>query len=234
VFYALPAIHPAFTFPLLAPFLLLGLAGLRAAPRPVAALLGGWAATVWAFLAGIAWENPRFSLALLPSILVVVGLGVESALRGGRLRRTAAAVCAVSLAGMAAWSARDLAKFTAAKDESVAVSRWAAARVPAGAVLLSFGLTNTIGYYTAIPAVELYDQTAATLTGQACGPRPAYLLLNEGEVEAQWRGLAPHVNFQWLRDHAGLVEVGRRGPYVLWRLGDRCRGGGPPGAASGP
>jgi hypothetical protein len=237
VFYALPALHPAFVFPLLSPFLLLGAFALRVVPRPLAALLALWPVTVWAFLAGIAWENPRFSLALLPPLLVLVGLGVERALGAGapaQRRAVVLGVCAISLAGMIAWSSRDLRRFVAAKDETVAVSRWAEASLPRGAVVLTFGLTDTVSHYTGLSAVELYNETAATLPARACGGAPAYLLLDVGDVATQWEGLAPHVNFLWLRDHAGLAEIGRRDRYTLWRVGDRCRGAAPPPPASGP
>jgi len=237
LFYALPALHPAFLFPLLAPFLLLGVAALRTVPRPIALLLAGWLATVWVFLAGIAWENPRFSLALLAPLLCLLGLGGERALRWRPARGARAAVagvCALGLAGMLAWAIRDLRALVAAKDASVAVSRWAAAALPPGATLLTFGLTETAAYYTSVDAVELYNETPATLPRRACGPRRAYLLLDEAAVATQWAGLAPHVNFLWLREHAGLERIGQRGGYTLWRLGDRCPGTAAGRGASGP
>jgi len=238
VFYAMAPLHPAFVFPLLTPFLLLGVASLCSLPRALAALLAAWPVVVWVFLAGIAWENPRFSLALLVPLLVVEGLGVERALErdSGRWRRAVAGVCTMGLVGALAWSVRDIRRFVAEKDAALAVSRWVESELPPSATLLTFGLTNTVAHYTSLRAVELYNESLATLPGRACGPYPSYLLLDSGRLVAQWTGLSPHVNFLWLRDRAGLAEVGHQGRYTLWRIGDRCRREGvpQPPTASGP
>jgi hypothetical protein len=238
LFYALPTLHPAFVFPLFTPLLLLGVASLLSPPRALGALLAGWPVVVWVFLAGIAWENPRFSLTLLVPLLVVVGVGVQRALESGagRWRRAVAGVCAAGLVGALAWSVRDLRRFVAAKDDAVAVSRWVEGELPRGATLLSFGLTNTVAYYTSVRAVELYNESPATLAEMACGPPQHYLLLDLGNLTAQWTGLSPHINFLWLRDQAGLAELGRLGGYTLWRVGDPCRRAGesPPPPVSGP
>jgi len=238
VFYALPPLHPAFVFPVFTPFLLLGVASLCSLPRALAALLAGWPAVVWMFLVGIAWENPRFSLALLVPLLVFVGLGVQRALESdaGRWRIAVAGACAVGLVGALAWSVRDLRRFVAEKDAALAMSRWVESELPPGATLLTFRLTNTVAHYTSVRAVELYNESPASLTERACGPDAPYLLLDVGNLTAQWSGLSPHLNFLWLRDEAGLAEVGRRGGYTLWRVGDLCRHAGeaPPPPVSGP
>jgi hypothetical protein len=238
VFYAVPVLHPAFVFPLFAPLLLLGAVSLRSAPRPQAALLLGWPVTVYTFLAGIAWENPRFSLALLVPLLVLVGLGVQRAVESdsGRWRSAVAGACAVGLVGALAWAVRDLRRFVASKDETVVVSRWAERQLPAGATLLTFALTNTVQHYTSLQAVELYNESPGTLPAKACGPHPVYLLLDASNLAAQWAGLSPQINFRWLHDRAGLAELGHQGRYTLWRVGDRCRREGVPRppTASGP
>jgi hypothetical protein len=77
LFYALPAIHPAFVFPLLSPFLLIGIWSLRKRPPAQIALILGWPLIMYLFLAGIAWENTRFSLAFFPPLAVLTGLGLQ-------------------------------------------------------------------------------------------------------------------------------------------------------------
>ena len=79
LFYALPAVHPAFVFPLMLPFLLLGLWKAVHLNRPQALLLLGWPLTMYIFLAGVAWQNPRFSLAFYPPLLAIAGLGIQHA-----------------------------------------------------------------------------------------------------------------------------------------------------------
>lgn len=237
-FYALPVLHPAFVFPLFTPFLLLGLASLRSLPRTLVALVAGWPIVVWAFLAGIAWENPRFSLSLLVPLLILLGLGVQRAFAtdAGRWRRAVAGACALGLVGAGAWSVRDLRRFVAEKDAALAVSRWVEKQLPPDSTLLAFGLTNTVAHYTSLRTVELYNETQATLPGRACGQVRPYLLLDLAKLSAQWTGLSPHLNFLWLRDQAGLVEVGRFGGYTLWRVGNRCGGASQayPAPVSGP
>jgi 4-amino-4-deoxy-L-arabinose transferase-like glycosyltransferase len=78
LFYALPALHPAFIFPLLFPFLLLGLWSLRKRPHPQTALLLGWPLLMYIFLAGIAWQNTRFSLAYFPPLTILTALGIHT------------------------------------------------------------------------------------------------------------------------------------------------------------
>jgi hypothetical protein len=237
LFYALPTLHPAFVFPLFTPLLLLGVASLLSPPRALGALLAGWPVVVWVFLAGIAWENPRFSLTLLVPLLVVAGVGVQRAFESGsgKWRRAVAGVCAVGLVGALAWSVRDLRRFVAAKDHAVAVSRWVEGelpRVPRFSVRAhQHGCVLHVG-----PGGQLYNESPATLAEMACGPHPSYLLLDLGNLAAQWTGLSPHINFLWLRDQAGLAELGRLGGYTLWRVGDACRRAGesPPPQVSGP
>jgi hypothetical protein len=78
LFYALPAIHPAFIFPLLFPFLLLGLWSLRKRPPAQTALLLGWPLIMYLFLSGIAWQNTRFSLAFFPPLTILSALGIHT------------------------------------------------------------------------------------------------------------------------------------------------------------
>ncbi|MBI3764608.1 MAG: glycosyltransferase family 39 protein [Chloroflexi bacterium] len=226
VFYALPAFHPAFVFPLLTPFLLLGLWALRRAPRPQAALLVLWLLVVYIFLAGIAWENPRFSLALFPPLAALVGIGVEfawTARPSPRWRSAIAGWCAIALMGSALWSARDVRTFVARKQADLAVAKWAEAQVPPGATVLTFGLTETLRHYTSLSVVELYNEKPDFLDPIICGERRGYALVDEVNVESQWAGKSPAINLRWLRDTAGLIEMGRMDPYALFRAGEYCR-----------
>jgi len=233
IYYALPVLHPAFVFPLLSPLLLLGTASLRTVPGSRTVLLLGWPLAVYGLLAGMALENPRFSLALYPPLVALAGLGLQSALelRGGQRWKAAVwVVFGLGVLGALAWSARDLRRFVSVKNTAVDVSLWAQRNVPPGAIMLTFGLTSTVQHYTRLEGVELYNETPATLRERACGRRTVYLLLDAANVAAQWSGLSPHANFIWLAEHAGLTDVGHNGVYTLWRVGDRCR----PRDATGP
>ncbi len=218
IYYLLPLVHPAFIFPLLTPLLLLGVGELRKVARPHAVLLAGWAAVMLAFFVGFAWENPRFPLSYLAPLAALAGLGAAEATRRWSRPRAVAALCAVALAGSLLWSVRDVRAFAAQKRADLAVTRWCQERVPANARVLSFSLTETLRHYTSLEVAELFDETPATLAAWLRGDSPAYLLVNQTNLDTQWAGRAPQANVVWLRRHAVLAELGRTGGYTLWRI----------------
>ncbi len=219
VYYLLPAVRPAFVFPLLTPLLLFGAASLRRVAAPHRVVILGWLAVMLALFAGIAWENPRFPLSYFAPLAVLVGLGADDAARRWPHRRAVAAVCAVGVAGSLLWSVRDVRAFVVQKSEDLAVTRWCVAQVPRDARVLTFGLTETLRHYTSLDVAELADATPASLAGLLRPDHAAFLLVDAANLERQWSGLPPQANVAWLRAHAGLAEVGRAGRYTLWRIG---------------
>lgn len=266
VYYALPVVHPAFIFPLMTPFLLLGLWSLRARSRPLAALLLGWPLTVYIFLAGIAWENPRFSLAMFPPLVILVGLGLQQAWDWSRVwvsgdqrpiievvspgtsgpedsekdmrwiaknnailgrpfdllshywRPFLAGWCALALAGSLAWSMRDLRNFTAVNRDQISAAQWVAAQVPLGARVITFGLTQTMDHRTELDVEEIYLQDEISLSELLASQMPTYLLLDLDNIESQWIGKSPQLNYQWLQENTTMREIGRYPPYTLYHI----------------
>ncbi len=218
-YYALATVHPAFVFPLLAPFAWLGLLALRRAFRPHAVLLLGWLLVMLGFFAGFPWENPRFPLSYFAPLLALVGLGVEAALERRAPRRALGAWCALGLAGSLAWTARDVPAFADRKRADLEAATWCRDRVPSGSRLLAFGLTETLRHYTPLDVVELFDQTPATLAALLGDGRATYVVADADNLASQWVGRAPQVNFEWLRERTALTESGRAGRYTLWRIG---------------
>ncbi len=218
VYYALATVHPAFVFPLLAPLAWLGLVSLRRTSRPHAVLLVGWLLVMLAFFAGFPWENPRFPLSYFGPLVALVGLGAEAALERGAPRRAVVAWCAVGLAGSLAWTARDVPMFADRKRADLDAATWCQRSLPPGARVLAFGLTETLRHYTQLEVVEIFDETPASLAALIAGGRPTYLLADAANLDSQWAGRAPQVNLEWLRDRAALAELGRAGPYTLWRV----------------
>ena len=77
VYYAIAPANLAFFGPLLAPWIAVGLwAAGREWRRPTLLLILGWAGVVYAFHAGAAWQNFRFSLAYLPPLAILVAAGL--------------------------------------------------------------------------------------------------------------------------------------------------------------
>ncbi len=219
IYYLLPFVRPAYVFPILTPFLILGFPSLRRVIRPHAVLLAGWLALMVAFFAGYTWENPRFPLSYLVPLAVLAGLGAGEAVRRRPLPRAVAAVCAAGLAGSLLWSVRDASAFVAQKDGDLEVTRWCRAHVPNDARLLAFGLTETLRHYTSLDVAELTDASPETLAAWLTDGRPEFLLVDQANIDTQWSGRTPQTNFAWLHSHADLTEIGRAGAYTLWRVG---------------
>jgi hypothetical protein len=49
--------------------------------------------------------------------------------------------------------------------------------------------------------------------------KDVFVLLNVENVESQWQGLAPQLNFQALDDRFVLAPIASRGAYVLYSVG---------------
>jgi hypothetical protein len=79
LFYSQVFFHPAYLFPLLTPFLVVGVWVLAKRIRgdPSAfVLLGGWIGVMYLFLAGIPYENFRFGLGFFVPVAVAAGIGI--------------------------------------------------------------------------------------------------------------------------------------------------------------
>jgi 4-amino-4-deoxy-L-arabinose transferase-like glycosyltransferase len=219
-FYARPAIHPAYIFPLLAPFWLLGLWSIRRQQVALLVLLVGWVGVVYLFLAGVPWQNWRFPLTFFSPLLVLVGLGWDWL--WGRLaaqwRRWLWVYTALALVGSLAWAVRDVGRFTVwandRRDTAVAI----AADLPADATLIAFDLTATLQQYTAVETHELFNLTDGELAQMVGSGTAVYLLLNPDNVRQQWVGKTPERHFSWLQTERTLTPIATYGPYVLYHI----------------
>jgi hypothetical protein len=235
LFYAQPLFHPAFVFPLLSPFLLLGVWSLRKRPRSQMALILGWPLVMYLFLAGIAWENPRFSLGYLPPLAVLVGLGVQSIwhrppnLPVSRLNSLIARYrnlyqpflilyMALALIGSLAWSGRDLVNFSAANNAQIAAVRWMEAHVPATANVITFGVTLTMEHRTELNASDIYLHDPESMADLLESPTPLFLFLDLENINNQWAGLSPQQNYLWLQENGRLTEIDQYPPYTLFQV----------------
>ncbi len=225
LFYALPAIHPAYVFPLFSPFLLLGLWWLwhsrqTTVPLSRLILLVGWPLIVYLFLAGVTWQNWRFPLTLFPPLLVLVGLGLEWlwSQKLGRWRPLLLAGLGVALVGSLAWSVRDIGRFTAWKETQLATAQAVDAQLPPGATLLVFEITLTMRQYTDLEAIELFAQEETDVAALVAATEPLYLLLNVTNVESQWLGKTPHQHYVWLQENSDLQVIGQYEPYTLFQI----------------
>jgi 4-amino-4-deoxy-L-arabinose transferase-like glycosyltransferase len=232
IFYALPILHPAFIFPLLTPFLLLGLLTFRKRPLAQTVLLLGWPLSMYLFLVGT-WENPRFSLAFFPPLAILTGLGIhsfqtylsskqlpnhQSPITNHQITHLLTLYLALALLGSLAWSGRDLRNFTAANNAQIAAVRWVEENVPPDATVITFGMTLTMQHRTALDVSEIYYLEPETLHELVQSNQPLYLCLNLDNINSQWKGLVPQENYLWLQENSELNELFQYPPYTLFQV----------------
>ena len=139
-----------------------------------------------------------------------------------RIRRLARiiipAALVLSLAGGLALGLRGYRDLVAYKNEQLALVEWTRVRLPDGGVLLTFGATLTLQYYTGYDVRELYYLAPADLDPIRQQRQPAYLLLDVGNIDSQWVGLRPWQDYHYLLEQHLLEIVGERPPYTLFRI----------------
>ena len=219
LYYLLPGGHPAYVLPLFTPFLLLGLWAMRRQRPAFIALLVGWPLTIYLFLAGMAWQNWRFPLALFPPLVVLVGLGVDWvwARLAGRWRPLLLVYCAAALLGSALWAVRDVGNFAGWANRSRQIALSVSQQLPPEATLLAFGLTATVQHYTTLDVRELFSLTEPELAEVVAGA-DVYLLINPENVQTQWVGKSPAQHVAWLQAHSHLVPIAHYDAFVLYRV----------------
>ena len=231
VYYAQPAGHPAYIFPLLGPAALWGLWRLwRTKQWSTLILLLGWIMPVYLFLGGIPYQNFRFGLSHYVPIVVLTGFGLgdllhrRSASPGKRSLRLIGgptvlkAIIALSLLGMLAWAYPMLDSFLTTQNQAKIIARQVGYTLPPKATLLTFGLTLTLRHYTQLNTLELFYLDEAALNNLTGTQTPIYLLLDLHNVERQWPGRPPQRNYQWLRTNTVLTVIEAFPPYILFRV----------------
>ncbi|HKZ82461.1 MAG TPA: hypothetical protein VJ793_02255 [Anaerolineae bacterium] len=219
LFYLQPLVVPSYVFPLLVPLWLVGLAALGRSDAPPRALLIGWPLVVYVFLAGIAWQNPRFALALFPPLAVWVGVGFDRVWESRPAwRKGLVGLAAIALVGTLAWSGRVVGNFVHAKDADLARVERVSSRLPGGSRVITFGVSLSLDHYTDLEVIDLYSESPESLSDRLSDCVSAFVYVDVENLERQWRGLSPEVNFRWLREEAGLEEVDRFQGYTLYSV----------------
>ena len=232
IFYAQPAGHPAYIFPLL------GLAGIWGLWRlwqkkqgGVIILLLGWIASVYLFLGGIPYQNFRFGVTLYVPLVILTGAGISDLIRRrattSLFPRTRVPLClrpivlfitVLSLLGMLGWAYPMLDNFLTIQNQSKNIARQVEQSLPPEATLLTFGLTLTFQHYTKLNTLELFYFDEISLDNLTTAQNPSYLLLDLPNIETQWLGKTPQINYQWLRKNTVLTKIDTFPPYVLFKV----------------
>lgn len=217
-FYSQPFAHPSFIFPLLTPFLFVGAWSLRRDQFAFTLLLG-WITVVWFFLAGIAWENPRFSLAFFPPLAVLLGLGLNAAaIALPRFEKFAWACAIVGLALTLGWGMRAADNFVAQQRPDRALATWTNAQLPSDSTVIAFGITETLKHRTPFRVVEIYNESPESLKRILENQGPIFLLLNTENLDSQWKNMTPEVNFRSIQLDSNLSVVATQDRYTLFAV----------------
>lgn len=220
LFYATGAFLPQYLTPLFLPAALVGLVAAAVTYRRALLLLLSWPALLLLFDAGLAEQNPRFILAALPPIAILAGLGlavVWDRLRP-RWRPLAAVVLATSLFVVAVIALRELGTLNGERNGDLQVSTWTAARVPARATTLAFGITLTLQHATDLHVLDLSVLSERDLKRLIAHRRPLYLLVQVGAMNGQFVARPPGMNYRFLRSNPGLTQLGTLLGYTLARV----------------
>lgn len=227
-------VHPIFTAAMGIGFLIL----LRQTWRNrVAAvlfiLLVGWAVAAYGFLAGIPYQNVRFSLAYILPLVILAGIGVawicgkiQSLSPVSLLRPISLAAQGFIVLGVliAAESPRPKAQdmvvwLVERKDEDYGAVQWAASTIPDGSTVYTLELWPMMRHYVPqVRTVQIYHETPQSMKQRLPNDRPAYLLLDMWAINHQWAGENPAEIYMTLAEEPGLFRMGRYGNYALYRV----------------
>ncbi len=227
-------VHPIFTAAMGVGFLFLLRKTWR--NRPVAALfilLVGWAALAYGFLAGIPYQNVRFSLAYILPLVILAGIGVVGVSQKIQQLSSVSLLRPISLAAqgfivlailIAAQSPNPKAQDTVAwlverKDDDYGAVQWAASTIPEGSTVYVLELWPMMRHYVPqVRTVQIYYETPQSMKQRLSEDRPAYLLLDMWAINHQWVGENPAEIYTTLAEEPGLFRVGCYGNYALYRV----------------
>ncbi len=229
LYYAQPYYDPNYLSPLFTLFVLIGLWAVARRKWWLIIMFGGWALLPYLFLAGIPYQNIRFPLVVFPAVAVLVGTGIDALInwpRSAQFKRIKLihaqwAIILFILVGLwQMWGSANLlvTTFINNQQRDKLTAAWVGQNLPTGSTVYTFGLTLTLQHYTALKVYELYYETPQTLAQKWQRGHDEYLVLNVWNIENQWVGRDPQLDYHWLRDQRGLEQIGRYGNYTLFKI----------------
>jgi len=232
-FYLLQAIQPYWFGPLgvLAAW---GVVWIARGGGAVAGLtLVGWPVLVLGFLAGSAYQNTRFFLAVMPAVAILVAIGLwrlADAVRArwpARWRPAIRPVASILVAGWMVAAGLVAARFTDAFIErqslDLAAIRTIEARVPTTARLVSMGPTGVFVFDRFPDVVELFDLTPPRALALLDDQRSTYLVIDPVAIAGQWAGRGPALSVDAIRAARGITPVASEGAWTLYLVGPAPR-----------
>ena len=172
------------------------------------------------------YQNPRFTLGLLPPLAILAACGIAWAwvrlASRPHLQRAGAALVIALLVLNAALAWRHADAFAARQATDLAAIRALEARIPTGARIVSLGATPTLRH-DGYEVVELYYLDADEVDALTSGG-PTYVLVDAAALASQWAGTRPAIAFDAPPLHGSLR--GDRSRRRVDALRRQRRGGG--------
>jgi hypothetical protein len=224
VYYALAPARWAYFTPLLAPLILPGAwSAVRRRTPALVLLIVGWAAAVFVFHIGAPYQNFRFTLAFLPPLAILLGIGADRLhqVAGERLRGPVRLYLALGFLVMVAAGTHTTRALIARKNENVATVEWARRQMPTNSRVLAFGITLTFRHYSDLEVLDLWDLDVDRLRMMLAADRPTFLLADTTNLVSQWQDGKPGRNYRWLERGPGLTSLGTRETFTLFRVSPR-------------
>lgn len=225
IYYAQPYFDTYYLAPILTPFGVIGLYALWRKRSWQTYLITSWAIIPYLFLSGIPYQNIRFPLIVSPAVAILVGFGFDAfasllhqVSKPKLVQFFLTNVLILALGIMWSRANETISVFITNQQRDKLVAQWASKYIPIDATVYSFGLTLTLKHYTALNVYELYYETPQSLAAKSTTFNTEYLLINVWNIENQWVGREPQLDYHWLRDERGIEQVGRYGNYTLFKI----------------
>ena len=104
------------------------------------------------------------------------------------------------------------------RNSDLQVAAWTAAREPAGASTLSFGITLTLQHATHLQVLDLSVLSEHDLRRVVAHRAPVYLLVQMGVMNGQVAAQSTGRNYRSLQANPGLIRLGELHGYTLMRV----------------
>jgi hypothetical protein len=207
-----------FFTPALAIFLIPGLIFIWQNKNLQWSLLLSWAGLVYLFHAGAPWQNFRFTLAYLPPLAIIAGLGIVEVIERAPtfIRWATVFTYLLGLVWMAFGGLRLTNRFVDRKNYHSEILAAIEEQLPPDGKLIAFNLTLAYRHYYDREVLELFDLDINTLENLVLNQQPLYLLADPVNISNQWIGRSPAINLRWLKENTHLTQIGEHNPYILY------------------
>jgi hypothetical protein len=178
-----------------------------------------WMIIAYVFLCGLPQQSARYSLILLPPLLVFAGYGFDRlwARRAAVVRAVLAAVSIAGGIGMAQAANSGILTFITAHESDKAVVRAVIAYLPNDVTLYTFELTAALRFDAPFTVRDLYDETPASIAANMENTGRTYLLIDTGKIRSRWAGMPVEAAFDAMIRAYNMRRVGLFRQYTLYQ-----------------